>query len=117
MSKKTFLTDDFMETLDEVVPAKKGKGDGRFSDPMDGASSNAVSKVSGKNTDPRGRVRKTIFLPPELIWEIDNTSKRDGYASKMDFYHWLVTVGWAAYQDGKRPPTGNVTTSKDIKLD
>ena len=115
MTKKLMTDDEFMNTLEDVSQPAKGKK-GRFSDPMQGVSSATVAKASGKNTDPRGRVRKTIFLPPETIAEIDDTVKRDGYGSKMDFYHWLVAEGWAAYQNGKRPPTENVTTQRDIKL-
>ena len=115
MTKK-FTDDEFMGTLEDVSqPATKGKK-GRFSDPMQGVSSATVAKAAGKNTDPRGRIRKTIFLPPETIAEIDDTAKRDGYGSKMDFSHWLIKEGWAAYQNGKRPPTENVTTQRDIKL-
>ena len=61
-----------------------------------------ASKVAGRKTDASGRVRKTIFLDPVTIDEIENLASSGGYG-KMDFYEWLVLMGLQQYDEGVRP--------------
>jgi len=61
-----------------------------------------ASKVAGRKTDAAGRVRKTIFLDPTTIDEIEALSDSNGYG-KMDFYEWLVLIGLQQFDRGLRP--------------
>ncbi len=68
-----------------------------------GVSRKKVAEAKGAKLI-KGRKRKTIFLPPELIEEIDAAAKQEG-VQLMDFYHWLVTEAWKAYGDGEIRPS------------
>lgn len=70
-----------------------------------GVTQREVSAAKGEKLI-KGRKRKTIFLPPELIEEIDAAAKEEG-VQLMDFYHWVVTEGWKRYREGEIQP--NVT--------
>lgn len=109
MSKDFSL--DFMDDL-PVQPTSRKKD---FDDPLAGTSARDVSQASGRKTDAKGRIRKTIFLPPDMIWEIDQTIEAEGYTSKMDFYHWLIVRGWQAWKDGVRPDSDSAA-AKEIRL-
>ena len=61
-----------------------------------------ASKVAGRKTDASGRVRKTIFLDPVTIDEIEELAGLEGYG-KMDFYEWLVLTGLQQFDEGVRP--------------
>jgi hypothetical protein len=43
-------------------------------------------------------VRKTIFLDPTTIDEIEALSDANGYG-KMDFYEWLVLIGLQQFDE------------------
>lgn len=45
-----------------------------------------------------GRIRKTIYLPPDLIDEIDAEAQGVGVS---DFYHFLVASAWNLYKRGE----------------
>lgn len=76
-----------------------------------------ASKVAGRNTDAVGRIRKTIFLDPVTIDEIEATVNAEGYG-KMDFYEWLILMGLQQFENGVRPQTeGRPTLKTRIKID
>jgi hypothetical protein len=111
---KKFDLNDFMDELPDIPAVKKKSGS--FDDPLGGLDATSVTRVTGQNTDAKGRVRKTIFLPPDLIWRIEEAAKREGYTRLMDFYHWLMAEGWAQWEGGKRPEAESVTTTREIKV-
>ena len=51
----------------------------------------------------KGRTRKTIFLPPDLIEDIDAAARAEG-AKLMDFYHWLLALAFESYEAGDITP-------------
>ena len=61
-----------------------------------------ASKIAGRNTDAAGRIRKTIFLDPITIDEIERLAAEEGYG-KMDFYEWLLLMGLQQFDRGIRP--------------
>ena len=86
-----------------------------FLDDLDFIPQTEVATASGKKLDTHGRVRKTIFLPPDLIADIESAFERDGYTRLMDFYHWIMIQGWEAYTEGKRP-SANRQASNEITI-
>ena len=114
MAKKKFdLDDSFLDDLPAKPAVARKK---QFDDPLGGMGETAVSRASGQSTDAKGRVRKTIFLPPDLIWEVEQAIKQEGYRSKMDFWHWLLAEGWNNYRDGQRPGLAEEVTRRDIDI-
>lgn len=98
------MNDEF--NLNELIsdakpkrPAKKIEGNLVRSD----LTKHDVSDAKGKKL-VKGRQRKTIFLPPELVEKIDAAAINEG-AQIMDFYHWLISEAWQLYQDGKIRPS------------
>jgi len=83
-------------------PPRKKKG--VFDNPLEQTQSGRrkASKVAGRKTDASGRIRKTIFLAPLTINQIENLAATEGYG-KMDFYEWLVLVGVQQFDQGVRP--------------
>jgi hypothetical protein len=76
-----------------------------------------ASKVAGRQTDATGRVRKTIFLDPTTIDEVETLSDTHGYG-KMDFYEWLVLIGLQQFGRGLRPEVEDEPVVKaKIKID
>lgn len=76
-----------------------------------------AARVTGLNTDAAGRVRKTIFLDPTTINEIEDIVSEAGY-SKMDFYEWLILVGMQQFDRGIRPEVeGRPVTKTRIKIE
>lgn len=65
-------------------------------------SPNDVAAAKGDKL-VKGRKRKTIYLPPELIEQIDAAAKDEG-VKIADFYHWLFVEAWKLYKDGKIRP-------------
>lgn len=109
------MSKDFMGFMDELPDRPVNAAKKNFDDPLAGTSAADVSQASGRKTDAKGRIRKTIFLPPEMVWKIDQTIEAEGYTSKMDFYHWLIESGWNAWLDGQRPEADN-SAAKEIKF-
>jgi hypothetical protein len=60
-------------------------------------SKDQVSAAKGRKLIS-GRIRKTIYLPPDLIDEIDAEAQGVGVS---DFYHFLVASAWDLYQRGE----------------
>lgn len=100
MARKKF--DLGIDDTQSAPPAKKKKN--LFDNPLEQTRSGRqkASKVAGRNTDAAGRVRKTIFLDPVTINEIEALAADEGYG-KMDFYEWLVLVGLQQFDAGVRP--------------
>ncbi len=100
MAKKKFDLGFNEET--RSPPPKKKKD--LFENPLEQTRSGRqkASKVAGRNTDASGRVRKTIFLDPLTIREIEDLAATGGYG-KMDFYEWLVLMGLQQFDEGVRP--------------
>ncbi|MCB0000261.1 MAG: hypothetical protein KDE56_31065 [Anaerolineales bacterium] len=76
-----------------------------------------AAKVAGRNTDAAGRIRKTIFLDPITIDEIDRLAAEEGYG-KMDFYEWLILMGLQQFDGGVRPTVeDNPVVKARIRID
>ena len=60
-------------------------------------SKDQVSAAKGRKL-VNGRVRKTIYLPPDLIDEIDAEAQGVGVS---DFYHFLVASAWESFKKGE----------------
>lgn len=76
-----------------------------------------ASKVAGRKTDATGRIRKTIFLDPVTIDEIEAVAAEEGYG-KMDFYEWLILVGFQQFDKGIRPEVeGQPVVKSRIKIE
>jgi hypothetical protein len=76
-----------------------------------------VARVTGKskNADAKGRLPKTIRLPPALISDVDKIANEEGY-SKMDFWHWLVEMGLDDYNRGERPEVADTEVRRTINI-
>lgn len=100
MAKKKFDL-GISEELRSQPPKKKRE---LFDNPLEQTRSGRqkAAKVAGRKTDASGRVRKTIFLDPMTIDEIDEFASAEGYG-KMDFYEWLVLTGLQQFDKGVRP--------------
>jgi hypothetical protein len=90
--------------FDDTTSQPPRKKKGAFDNPLEQTQSGRrkASKVAGRKTDASGRIRKTIFLAPVTIDEIENIAADEGYG-KMDFYEWLVLVGLQQFGRGVRP--------------
>ena len=76
-----------------------------------------ASRVAGRKTDGSGRIRKTIFLDPVTIDEIEGAAASEGFG-KMDFYEWLILMGLQQFDDGVRPEVeGQPIVKARIKID
>ncbi|RMG94934.1 MAG: hypothetical protein D6706_13000 [Chloroflexi bacterium] len=89
---------------DEVGPSPPRKKKAAFDNPLEQTRSGRrkAARVAGRKTDAAGRIRKTIFLDPVTIDEIEAIAEAEGYR-KMDFYEWLVLVGLQQFDRGMRP--------------
>lgn len=89
---------------DEAKPSPSRNKKPTFDNPLEQTRSGRrkASRVAGRSTDATGRVRKTIFLDPATIDEIDGLAEAEGYG-KMDFYEWLVLMGLQQFDSGIRP--------------
>lgn len=115
MAKKKF--DLGIDEARPAPPPKKKKE--LFDNPLEQTRSGRqkASKVAGRNTDAAGRIRKTIFLDPLTIDEIEAVALEGGY-SKMDFYEWLVLMGLQQFDSGIRPKVESQPVVKArIKID
>lgn len=85
------------------APAPKNKKN-LFNNPLEQTrlGRQKAAKVAGRNSDAAGRIRKTIFLDPVTIDEIDRLGAEEGYG-KMDFYEWLILMGLQQFDKGVRP--------------
>lgn len=73
-----------------------------------GLTKKAVAGAKGDKL-VKGRKRKTLLLPPELIDNIDDAAEREG-VPLMDFNHWLLAEAWRLYEAGEiRPSVTEVT--------
>ncbi len=68
------------------------------------SESDRVAKATGKRKqgDAKGRVPKSIRLPIDLIDHVNQIVAYERYGT-MDFWHWLIEMGVAAYDSGERP--------------
>lgn len=91
-------------TPEEIAPPPPRRKKELFENPLEQTRSGRqkASKVAGRKTDAAGRVRKTIFLDPTTIDEIEALSDSGGYG-KMDFYEWLILIGLQQFDRGLRP--------------
>lgn len=115
MARKKF---DLGIDASRTTPSPKKKKN-LFDNPLEQTRSGRqkASKVAGRNTDAAGRVRKTIFLDPVTIDEIEAMAAEEGYG-KMDFYEWLVLMGLQQFDSGVRPEVeGQPTVKARIKID
>jgi hypothetical protein len=115
MAKKKFDLGITEETRSQ--PSRKKRD--LFSNPLEQTRSGRqkASKVAGRNTDALGRVRKTIFLDPVTIDEIEEIAAAEGYG-KMDFYEWLMLTGMEQFDKGMRPEVeGPPVVKTRIKID
>lgn len=115
MARKKF--DLGIDESRSAPPQKKKKA--LFDNPLEQTRSGRqkASKVAGRNTDAAGRIRKTIFLDPVTIDEIEAAAAEEGYG-KMDFYEWLVLMGMQQFDKGIRPEVeGQPVVKSRIKID
>lgn len=115
MARKKF--DLGIDEARATPPPKKKKN--LFDNPLEQTRSGRqkASKVAGRNTDAAGRVRKTIFLDPMTIDEIEAVAAEEGYG-KMDFYEWLVLMGMEQFDKGVRPEVeGQPVVKSRIKIE
>lgn len=82
-----------------------------------GTSRRDVERAKGDKT-VGNRKRKTVYLPTDLIENIDLVAKEKGYGV-MDFYHWLLKEAWGMYQDGRIEPvvTEKTRVVRGLKVD
>lgn len=99
------MNDDPLD-LNSLVskPTKRSKASGKIESDLV-KSGLTKSTVSGAKGDKlvKGRKRKTIFLPPDLIDKVDAAANDEG-ASLMDFYHWMLAEAWRLYESGDIEP-------------
>ncbi len=115
MAKKKFDLGISEETRFQLPKKKKDL----FDNPLEQtrAGRQKASKVAGRKTDASGRVRKTIFLDPITINEIEDLAASEGYG-KMDFYEWLILMGVQQFDKGVRPEVeGQPIVRSRIKID
>lgn len=100
MAKKKF--DLGLDDQNYTQPPKKKKE--LFGNPLEQTRTGRkkAAKVTGQKTDASGRVRKTIFLDPLTIEDIEDLAASHGYG-KMDFYEWLILTGLQQFDAGVRP--------------
>lgn len=113
MAKKNIQIDDLFADLPDRLPKEKSFGNML----AQGTSKQQVDSAKG-NKVVGDRKRKTIYLPPELIENIDFEAKEQGFPI-MDFYHWLVNESWQAYKDGslQAKMTEQVRVIRGLKID
>ncbi|MCA9935855.1 MAG: hypothetical protein KC415_18095 [Anaerolineales bacterium] len=115
MARKKFN----LQQTEETPPSPPRKKRGAFDNVLEQTRSGRrkAAKVAGRKIDAAGRIRKTIFLDPATIDEIEDLAAAEGYG-KMDFYEWLVLVGLQQFDKGIRPEVEDepVVVSK-IKID
>lgn len=76
-----------------------------------------AAKIAGRHTDAAGRIRKTIFLDPITIDEIEAIAVEESYG-KMDFYEWLILIGMEQFGKGVRPEVeGQPVIKSRIKIE
>ena len=101
------MSEDFdLSKLIQDKPGKKPRKTGKKLESnlvRSGLTKQDVAQAKGTKLI-KGRKRKTIFLPPELIEEIDAAAKQEG-VQLMDFYHWLITEAWKLYRKNKIQPS------------
>jgi hypothetical protein len=115
MAKKKFDLGIADETRSHAPRKKKGSFDNALEQTPSGRRK--ASKVAGRKTDASGRVRKTIFLDPVTIDEIEDLAAAEGYG-KMDFYEWLMLMGLQQFDRGIRPEVEDEPIVKTkIKID
>lgn len=101
MAKKSSKP-EFLDDLElPKIPTASGKKP-KLDNALASVTKSQVATAAKKQTDAKGRITKTLRLPPDLIADIDNETNAKGYG-KMDFWHWLVASAWEDYLDGKRP--------------
>jgi hypothetical protein len=83
-------------------PSRKKKD--LFDNPLEQTRSGRkkAAKVAGRKTDAMGRIRKTIYMDPATIGDIEAIADSEGYG-KMDFYEWLLLMGLQQFEQGVRP--------------
>ncbi len=116
MAKKKF---DLGVNEERLSQPPKRKKKGLFDNPLEQSRSGRqkASKVAGRKTDASGRVRKTIFLDPMTIDEIEEFASLEGYG-KMDFYEWLVLTGLQQFDGGVQPRVeGQPVVKTKIRID
>lgn len=66
----------------------------------------------------KGRKRKTLLVPPELIERIDTAAQEEG-VPLMDFYHWLLVEAFSLYEHGEIKPqvTDVVRVVRGLSID
>ena len=89
---------------EEITPQLPKKKKDLFENPLEQTRSGRqkASKIAGRKTDALGRVRKTIYLDPTTIDNIETQIDAEGYG-KMDFYEWLMLMGLQQFENGVRP--------------
>lgn len=104
------MSDDFFNKLigEELPPnrrlpvAQQSQDNRRRTKPKGKLRTESVSKEQVSAAKGRklinGRVRKTIYLPPDLIDEIDAEAQGVGVS---DFYHFLLASAWEFYKRGE----------------
>lgn len=115
MARKKF--DLGIDAARSTPPPKKKKE--LFENPLEQTRSGRqkAAKVAGRNTDAAGRIRKTIYLAPVTIDEIEEMAAEEGYG-KMDFYEWLILMGLQQFDKGVRPQVeGEPVVKARIKID
>lgn len=115
MAKKKFDLGIVEET--QTQPSRKKKD--LFDNPLEQTrlGRQKASRVAGRKTDGSGRIRKTIFLDPVTIDEIEGSAASEGFG-KMDFYEWLILMGMQQFDEGVRPEVESQPIIKSrIKID
>ena len=115
MAKKKFDFGIAEET--QTQPSRKKKD--LFDNPLEQIrlGRQKASRVAGRKTDGSGRIRKTIFLDPIAIDEIEKVAASEGFG-KMDFYEWLILIGLQQFDEGVRPEVESQPIIKSrIKID
>lgn len=116
MAKRAFDIDDILSAQPDT-PKRRDRAEMGGAMIAQGTGRGDVAAAKGQRVVGNRR-RKTIYLPPELIEEIDREAKEAGYPV-MDFYDWLVRRAYADYKDGRIQPevTEEVRTVRALKLD
>jgi hypothetical protein len=115
------MFDDPMAGIGEDGAAAKPRSKKKGFDPggmiAQGTSRKDVEKAKGTKT-VGDRRRKTIYLPADLIDEIDLVAKENAYGV-MGFYHWLIKEAWEMYRDGRIEPviTEKLRVVRELKVD
>lgn len=109
--------DQILNDVEARERGHRGKRRGKrpsYDNPLDGVSAKKTARAINDTTMAGEEKRKTIYLPPAMIEQLDNLAAQEGVSIK-DFYRWLLEVGYEAYLAGDRPVAQVVRTKAKIE--